>query len=139
MNRPVFLDRDSVQVRASARNGKPYAPRSVSEFEILPDARPATRALKAAGFRLEVAINQPDVGLSSVSRAAVEEMHRQLLRELPLDTSAVGCPRPDEGGGGRTPRPGMPPEAIRKLKLDVAESFMVGDRWSDDVVGRRVG
>ncbi len=133
----MFLDRDRVLVRASVRIGMPYAPRSVSEFEILPNARPATRALEAAGFRLVVATNQPDVGHSLVSRAAVEEMHCRPLRELPLDAIKVCYQRQDEGCGCRNPRSGMLREAI--LELDAAESFMVGGRWSDVVVGRQVG
>ncbi len=60
-------------------------------------------------------------------------------RELPLDDIKVCHHRQDEGCDCRKPRPGTLREAIRELELDVVESFMVGDSWSDDVVGRRVG
>jgi D-glycero-D-manno-heptose 1,7-bisphosphate phosphatase len=139
MNRVVFLDRDGVLVRASVRNGNPYAPRSVSKLEILPDAQPATRALKAAGLRLVVASNQADGGHSLVSRAAVEGMHHQLLHKPPLDAIKICYDRHDEGCGCSNLCPGMLQGAIRDLGSDAAESFMVGDRRSDVVVGRRVG
>ena len=50
MRRAVFLDRDGVINRALERDGKPYPPRSLGEFEILPEVPAACAKLKAAGF-----------------------------------------------------------------------------------------
>ncbi len=46
MRPAVFLDRDGVLVRSLLRDGKPSAPRSLREFEILPDVPAALAALK---------------------------------------------------------------------------------------------
>ena len=62
MRRAVFLDRDGVINRALEREQKPYPPTSLAEFEILPEVPAACAKLKAAGFLLVVATNQPDVG-----------------------------------------------------------------------------
>ena len=51
--RIVFLDRDGVINRALERDSKPYPPRNLSEFEILPEVPSACAKLKAAGFRVE--------------------------------------------------------------------------------------
>ena len=62
LRRAVFLDRDGVLNRATVRDGKPYPPATLSEFELLPGVVEGCRRLKAAGFVLVVATNQPDVG-----------------------------------------------------------------------------
>ena len=51
MQPTVFLDRDGVLNRAIVRDGKPYAPASVDELAILPDAAHAQseRRFRAIG------------------------------------------------------------------------------------------
>ena len=44
MPRAVFLDRDGVINRAVVREGKPYPPATLAEFEILPGVLDALRA-----------------------------------------------------------------------------------------------
>lgn len=137
----VFLDRDGVVNRALERDGKPYPPTSLSEFEILPGVPEACARLKQAGFLLVVATNQPDVGRGTLKQEAVEAIHAQMLRLLPIDRVEV-CYHP--GGGQsdcdcRKPKPGMLRRAARELGLDLAQSWMVGDRWRDVDCGRAAG
>ena len=75
MKRAVFLDRDGVINRPVVRAGKPYPPATVAEFELLPGVVEACAELKAAGFLLVVATNQPDVGRGTQRREDVEAMH----------------------------------------------------------------
>ena len=109
--RAVFLDRDGVLNRVVVRNGRPYPPASVDELEIMPGVAEALRDLKAAGFHLIVATNQPDVARGLVPPAVVEAIHERLRRTLPLDaiqvcyhTDADAClcrkPRPGRGQDG---------------------------------------
>src|SRR6187401_1431992 len=77
----VFLDRDGTLNRQVIRGGKPYPPTTLSEFELFPGVPEACARLAAAGYRLVVATNQPDVGRGTQSQAAVEAMHAR-LREL---------------------------------------------------------
>lgn len=136
----VFLDRDGVLNRALVRNGKPYPPSSLAELEILPGVEEACAQLKAAGFLLIVATNQPDVGRGTMARETVEEMHAYLSRRLPLDRIEVSY---DAGGGvpseDRKPRPGMLLRAARELDIDLGRSYMVGDRWRDIDCGAAAG
>ncbi|MEX2009497.1 MAG: hypothetical protein WEC41_04835, partial [Dongiaceae bacterium] len=71
----VFLDRDGVLNRCAVRDGKPYAPRRLRDFRLLPGVPAAVRALKDAGFLLVVATNQPDIGNGLVAAATVAAMH----------------------------------------------------------------
>jgi D-glycero-D-manno-heptose 1,7-bisphosphate phosphatase len=139
MSRAVFLDRDGVLNRALVRDGRPYAPRSLAEFELLPDAGRATAALKAVGFRLIVVTNQPDVATGQVEQQTVEAMHERLLDELPLD-DVLACYHTDEHDCAcRKPKPGMLHEASQRWGIDLARSFLVGDRWRDIEAGRAAG
>ena len=137
----VFLDRDGVINRALVRDGKPYPPTSVAEFELLPGVEEACAKLKAAGFLLVVATNQPDVGRGTLPQAALDAIHVEMLRRLPIDRVEV-CTHPGQGRSDcdcRKPKPGMLLRAARELGLDLAQSWMVGDRWRDIDCGAAAG
>ena len=87
--RAVFLDRDGVLNASPVRDGKPYAPHSLAEFELLPGVPEALARLRQAGFLNIVVTNQPDVATGKATREDVEAIHRHLLNELPLDAVKV--------------------------------------------------
>jgi D-glycero-D-manno-heptose 1,7-bisphosphate phosphatase len=141
MAHAVFLDRDGVINRALVRDGKPYPPSSLEEFEILPGVVEACARLKQAGFLLVVATNQPDVGRGTMSRETVESLHAHVSRALPLDRVEV-CYHPGKGASEcdcRKPKPGMLLRAALELNIDLKRSFMVGDRWRDINCGHAAG
>jgi D-glycero-D-manno-heptose 1,7-bisphosphate phosphatase len=141
IKRAVFLDRDGVINRALTREGKPYPPTSLSGFEILPGVSQACTQLKAAGFLLIVATNQPDVGRGTMKQETVETIHRFMCEQLPIDRVEV-CYHAGQGQSDcdcRKPRPGMLIQAARELELDLSQSWMVGDRWRDIDCGRAAG
>ncbi|WP_448951159.1 D-glycero-alpha-D-manno-heptose-1,7-bisphosphate 7-phosphatase [Labrys neptuniae] len=135
----VFLDRDGVLVIPTFRDGRSFAPTSLEDFEIYPDARDCLDRLKAAGFLLVVATNQPDVGKGLVARGVVDEMHRRLLAALPLDGIKVCFHRQDEGCLCRKPQPYLLLEAAHEMDIDLSASIMIGDRASDIEAGRAAG
>ncbi|MBI3893745.1 MAG: HAD-IIIA family hydrolase [Candidatus Wallbacteria bacterium] len=139
MRRAVFIDRDGVLTRTPVRGGKPHAPETLEEFEILPEARGALQALADLGFLLIVATNQPNVGRGKQPREVVEKMHDMLRAELPLDDVFV-CYDADEAASAcYKPKPGMLLEAAGKHGINLAASYMVGDRWRDVGCGRAAG
>jgi D-glycero-D-manno-heptose 1,7-bisphosphate phosphatase len=140
VTRAVFLDRDGVLNRSLVRAGKPYPPTSLDDFEILPDVAEACALLKGAGFLLVVVTNQPDVGRGTQTEAAVEAMHDRLRRNLPIDRIEV-CYEPGNGQPSEfhKPAPGMVLRAAAALNIDLAASFLVGDRWRDIDCGHAAG
>ena len=139
--RAVFLDRDGVINRALEREARPYPPASLGEFEILPEVPGALARLKAAGFLLVVATNQPDVGRGTLAKEVVENIHAHMLARLPIDRVEV-CFHPGKGGSDcacRKPKPGMLLRAAGALEVDLAQSWMVGDRWLDVDCGHAAG
>ena len=137
----VFLDRDGVINRALMRDGKPYPPSSLAEFEILPGVAEACAKLKQAGFLLVVATNQPDVGRGTLRRELVESLHDHMRERLPLDRVEV-CYHAGKDASEcdcRKPKPGMLLRAARELNIELQRSFMVGDRWRDIDCGHTAG
>ena len=136
MKRAVFLDRDGVLNRSMVRNGRPYAPTSLEEFELLPGVIEAVRRLRTAGFLLIVVTNQPDVATGTVSAAVLDAIHEKLRAMLDLDAIKVCCHVDADGCLCRKPRPGMLLDAAREWSIDLSQSFMVGDRWRDVSAGK---
>jgi D-glycero-D-manno-heptose 1,7-bisphosphate phosphatase len=137
--RAVFLDRDGVINRAVVRDGRPYAPDSLDALVLLPGVPEALAALRAAGFRLVVVTNQPDVGAGRQTREAVERIHAWMQANLPLDDVRVCYHTDADGCACRKPKPGMLCDAAAAWHIDVPASFMVGDRWRDIDAGRAAG
>ena len=139
--RAVFLDRDGVVNRAIVRGGKPYPPWSLDEFKILPNVMEACATLKQAGYALVIATNQPDVGRGTLSRNIVEAMHSLIREELPINRIEV-CYHPGEKLSDcdcRKPLPVMLIRAATELDLDLKQSWMIGDRFSDIECGHAAG
>jgi D-glycero-D-manno-heptose 1,7-bisphosphate phosphatase len=135
MNGPAaFLDRDGVLNRAVVRHGRPYPPASVAEMEVLPGVREALDRLKAAGYRLVVVTNQPDVANSLQRRETVETINAALMARLPLDEFRVCYHNDADGCTCRKPQPGL---LLQQPVYDLARSVMIGDRWRDIEAGRR--
>jgi D-glycero-D-manno-heptose 1,7-bisphosphate phosphatase len=135
----VFLDRDGVLNAAVVRNGRPYPPSSVEEFAIVPDAAESCERLAAAGFLLIVATNQPDIARGTQDPAVVARMNDLLCDALGLDEILV-CPHDGiDDCPCRKPRPGMLLDAAARWNIDLAASFMVGDRWRDVDCGNAAG
>ena len=137
--RAVFLDRDGVLNASLVRDGKPYAPRSLAEFELLPGVPDALAKLRGAGFLNVVVTNQPDVSNGKAKREDVEAIHAHLLKKLPIDAVKACFHTDSEGCACRKPRPGMLLEAAAELGIDLAASYLVGDRWRDVAAAHAAG
>lgn len=135
----VFLDRDGVLTELIRRDGRSVAPRQVYDFHMVEGLAEQLERLHQASFVLVVVTNQPDIARGHLSWTSLEAMHRRLTDETVIDHLAV-CPHdgPD-GCRCRKPKPGMLIEAGETLGLDLASSWLVGDRWVDILAGRSAG
>jgi D-glycero-D-manno-heptose 1,7-bisphosphate phosphatase len=136
----VFVDRDGVINRTTVRDGTPYPPQSLSEVEILPGVPEALERLAKLGLKLIVVTNQPDVARGTQTRGGVEMINALLMSKLPQLSAAYVCyhDRADNCDC-RKPKPGMLLRAAEEHGVDLAKSFMVGDRWGDIVAGAAAG
>jgi D-glycero-D-manno-heptose 1,7-bisphosphate phosphatase len=142
----VFLDRDGVLIED--RNLLTRA----EDICVLAGVPQALGSLKQAGFRLIVVSNQSVVARGLLTEPQLATLHAELLRLLQragapkLDAIYV-CPHHPEATVPayrvececRKPRPGSLHRAAREHGLDLARSFMVGDRITDIITGVRAG
>lgn len=139
MRNAVFLDRDGVINRAIVRNGKPFPPAKIDDFELLPGVEKTMLALRRAGYLVIVVTNQPDVATGVQQLHVVEAMHNTLRASGLCDDVKVCYHTDADHCDCRKPLPGMLLEAARDWQIDLSKSFMVGDRWRDVVAGKAAG
>jgi D-glycero-D-manno-heptose 1,7-bisphosphate phosphatase len=137
--RAVFLDRDGVLTVPEFRDGRSFAPTRLADFRIYEDAAAAVDALKKAGYVVIVVTNQPDVGAGLVAQGVVDDMHRALRAAVAVDDVEVCFETRAQATERRKPGPGMLLDAARKWDVDLAASYMVGDRDSDVEAGLKAG
>ena len=145
MRRAVFLDRDGTIVEEAG-----YLDR-LERLVFFPFSVDAVRVLNRAGFAVVVITNQAGIARGIVKESFVAEAHQHIA-----DTMAAGgarvdgfyyCPHYPDGVveryrkacDCRKPEPGLLRVAAEELRLDLARSFVVGDRWHDLEAGQRVG
>jgi D-glycero-D-manno-heptose 1,7-bisphosphate phosphatase len=139
-SRAIFLDRDGVLNRPVIREGKSYPPGCVEDLEIYDGLRDRLQRLKDSGFVLIVVTNQPDVARGTTPRATVEGINRVIAREIPaIDRFLVCFHDNGDGCNCRKPLPGMLLAGAAEFDVDLARSYMVGDRWSDIEAGIAAG
>jgi len=135
----VFLDRDGVINRAIVRGGRPHPPDSLQDLEILPGVPGALARLRAGGFLNVIVTNQPDVATGKQRRDVVQAINAFLEKNLSVDLIKVCYHTDADGCACRKPKPGMLQEAARELGIDLASSYMVGDRWRDVAAAQAAG
>lgn len=137
----VFLDRDGV-VNVKAPEGD-YI-KTPAELVVLPRVPEAVRRLNDASIPVFVVTNQRGVARGLMTSEALEEIHELLRRELSdkgarLDGIRTCIHGYDDACDCRKPRPGMLLGLAAGRKIDMARSWMIGDRASDIEAGRSAG
>lgn len=145
MRPAIFFDRDG-----TLNEEVGYAGRA-EEFHIYPYAADAVRRTNAAGWAAVLVTNQAGVARGLFSETAVGELHRLLQEHLAAAGATLDgiyyCPHHPQGTvpgyvGAcecRKPLPGMLRRAAEELDLDLAASWVVGDRANDVAMAHAVG
>ncbi len=141
----IFLDRDGVVIEDVHYLAEP------AQVRFVPGSADAIAALNRAGWPVVIVTNQAGVGRGLFTSEAVQAVHEHLTgqlsgygarieafyfcphhpaAEVPAYRMACKC---------RKPQPGMLLQAAEELGLDLASSWMVGDRESDLQAGAAAG
>jgi D-glycero-D-manno-heptose 1,7-bisphosphate phosphatase len=134
----VFLDRDGVINRDT---GFVYR---VEDFEFLEGVIETLREIQRRGYLLFVVTNQSGIGRGYYGLEDYQRVTTWMLEQLASNAITVSgvycCPHaPDAGCDCRKPSPGMILQAQREHGLDLANSWLVGDRPSDIEAAQRAG
>lgn len=132
----VFLDRDGTLMEDADY------PRHLSQVRVYPDAAASLVRLRAAGFRLVVVTNQSGIGRGYFTEGDYHAVHAEFLRQLGpgLLDATYYCPdAPDIPSTHRKPAPGMVLDAARDFTLDLAASYVIGDKAADVELAARAG
>jgi D-glycero-D-manno-heptose 1,7-bisphosphate phosphatase len=138
MNRAVFLDRDGTIIEDKDYLSHP------EEVVILPEAPAALACLQHAGFKLFIVSNQSGVGRGYFTLADVESVHAHLTGEFArhgvrFEKIYFAPEAPEEPSRGRKPSAQFLFDARDEFGLDLAGSYMVGDKLSDLECGWNAG
>lgn len=139
LSRAVFLDRDGVLTRE-----RPDYVKTPEELEILPGIESPLQEIQKRGFRIVIVTNQSVVGRGLTTHHEMSKIHEKLRQELARFGCTIDgiyyCPhRPNEGCDCRKPAPGLILKAATELGIDMAGSWMIGDREIDLEAARRAG
>src|SRR5260370_1442337 len=142
VSRPaVFLDRDGTLTLERGYLTRP------EQVRLLSGAAEAIRLLREKQFACVLVTNQSEVGRGLMTEAALHRVHDELLRQLHAEGAALDgiyfCPAapsaaaPDDPE--RKPAPGILLRAPRELGIDLAQSWLVGDRARALLAGHSAG
>jgi len=138
MKQAVFLDRDGTIIEDRNYLRRP------EEVVVFPGAGPALRRLIDHGFQLFIVSNQSGVGRGYFTMADVERVNAHLLERLAQDGVRfekvyLAPEAPDQPSRGRKPSPQFLFDARDEFNLDLARSYMVGDKLIDLECGWNAG
>jgi len=142
----LFLDRDGVIVEEVGYLHRP------EDVRLVPGAAAAIAAANRAGVPVVAITNQSGIGRGHYGWPEFQETQERIAAALDLEAGAaldmvLACPYHPEGAPPfrhpahpcRKPRPGMLLRAAERLGLDLAGSWIVGDRALDLEAGRAAG
>jgi D-glycero-D-manno-heptose 1,7-bisphosphate phosphatase len=153
MKPAVFLDRDGVIneliLNPNTREYEP--PHSPEDLVLVPGAIPALRELQDAGFVLFLVSNQPDYAKGKTTLELIQKVHEKL--DQILTTGGVRfqnyyycyhhpngiVPEYSFACECRKPKPYFLLKAAREYGIDLAHSWMIGDRDTDIECGKSAG
>jgi len=151
--RAIFIDRDGV-INALVFNvsaGLWESPRLPGDVRLLEGSAAAIKSLASAGYMIFVVSNQPNYAKGKSSLEDIKLIHEKIAAELsdaeaPVDEFyyCYHHPSGDKPGysiacGCRKPNPHFLLKAAEKYELDMAASWLVGDRNSDIECGAAAG
>ena len=141
----VFLDRDGTI------NEEVGYLDSADKLMIYPEAFEAIRLINESGMKAVVITNQAGIAKGLFTEDFVRDIHDRIQTRLLEQGAHIDrfyyCPHhPTDGLDPyrkicpcRKPAPGLVQQAARDLGLDLARSYIVGDRYRDIEAGHRAG
>jgi D-glycero-D-manno-heptose 1,7-bisphosphate phosphatase len=108
------------------------------------DIIPSLTSLQKNGFKFGIITNQSVIGRGLASHQTVNKINNKITQYLEshkiLITFILICPHtPSDDCDCRKPKPGMLLAASKKKNINLKNSYMIGDRWTDIEAGNSAG
>lgn len=131
----IFIDRDGTLIEEVDHLAR------VEDLRIFPFTREALEMFKSRGFRVIIVTNQSGISRGYFTEESMTAIHEQIKSELgPLVDGFYFCPHlPDAGCSCRKPNLGMIESAREDFEIDLAGSWMIGDKRIDVETGHNAG
>ena len=134
----LFFDRDGTIIKSKvSKNKKPIAIKYLKDCKIYPSVKKILNKLKK-DYLIFLITNQPDVSRGKNTKKNVIEINKFLKKSLPIK-KIYTCYCENNKCKFRKPNSGMLRDASNKYKINLNESFVVGDRWKDIEAGNKAG
>ena len=144
LKKAVFLDRDGVIIVDANLITR------IGQIKVIEGVPEAMTRLKLAGFLLIIISNQPVVARGLISEEEVKALNNEIENIIlkfggPQFDGFYFCPHHPNANlenyrilcDCRKPAPGMLLKAASEKGIDVKRSFMVGDRITDIIAGKK--
>lgn len=144
-DKAIFLDRDDTIIEDSGYISSP------DKVKLLPTAAPALVELRRMGYKLIVVSNQSGIARGLFTEQNLAQVHERLKLLLAEHNAYLDriyyCPYHPDGAvqkyrkdsDWRKPKPGMLLAASKEMKIDLANSWMIGNDYRDIAAGKAAG
>ncbi len=138
MKRAVFLDRDGTIIEEKVYLADP------AKVVIFPGAAAALRRLMDAGYLLIIVTNQSGIGRGYYTEADMHRVNARITEILAaegvrFEKIYYAPEHPELPSRGRKPSPQFLLDARDEFGVDLAQSYMIGDKLLDVECGRNAG
>jgi D-glycero-D-manno-heptose 1,7-bisphosphate phosphatase len=144
-SRAIFMDRDGTV------NEEVGYVNHLSRFRLLPRVIEAIRLINQNNFKAILVTNQAGVARGYFLEDTVREVHTKLQMLLSQGGAKLDriyyCPHHPQVGPDkyridcncRKPKTGMLEKAAAEFQIDLSQSYIIGDRYTEILMGHKIG
>ena len=144
-DKAIFLDRDDTIIEDTGYIN------SAEQVKLIPAAAQALVELRKMGYKLIIVSNQSGIARGLITEQVLAQIHERLKQLLAEHNAYLDriyyCPYLPDGAVGkyrkdsdwRKPKPGMLLAAAKEMKINLAQSWMIGNAYIDVAAGKAAG
>ncbi len=144
MNKAFFIDKDGTLTNYDIYSNPALAKEVLKNDIIFDQIVDGLKYIQKKGYKLIIISNQPWISRGIVSHNDIKKLFKNLVQILKKQGIEIDdyfyCPHQNlDNCDCRKPKPKMILDAAKKHKINLKESYMVGDKDKDIFAGERAG
>jgi D-glycero-D-manno-heptose 1,7-bisphosphate phosphatase len=134
----IFLDRDGTIIK-----NIPYL-NDPEKIEFLPFVFDGLKILSSHGFSFFIVTNQSGVSRGLIKISDLKKIHKKIKEILKKEGIEIKeilyCPHlPEDNCNCRKPKTGLIQKILKKYKIDLKNSYLIGDKEEDILLAKNIG